>query len=175
MQNNTVKITMPDFQPIGIVHSSLRTRGAPPIQSSFSQVAGSIEIFPQYREGRRDIGGFTHLIVLYHFHQSDSQALFQKPLVDGNANHGIFATRHFKRPNPIGISYVALTGIEGGNLSVKGMDILDGTPVLDIKPYIPAFDVIPGAGSGWVTKEHVAQIRVASAGVPPGSAGGNTR
>lgn len=165
---------MPDFQPIGVVHSALRIRGAPPIQSTFSQVPGSIEIIPEYREGLRDIGGFSHLIVLYHFHQSDAPALSEKPLVDGNANHGIFATRHFNRPNPLGISYVALTGIEDGNLSVKGMDILDGTPVLDIKPYVPAFDAIHGAGSGWVTKEHVAQIRAASAGVPPSPAGGNT-
>lgn len=175
MLNNMGKITMTDFQPIGIVHSSLQIKGAPPIQSSFSQAAGTIEIFPRYLEGLRDIGQFTHLIVLYHFHQSDSQALSEKPLVDGNANHGIFATRHFNRPNPIGISYVALTGIEDGNLSVLGLDILNGTPVLDIKPYIPAFDVIPGAGSGWVTEEHVAQIRAAGAGSIPGPAGGNTR
>lgn len=151
------------LQPVGIAHSPLRIRGAPPIQSSFSQVEGEIEIFPAYREGLRDIGGFSHLIIVSLFHQAEKQALLEKPLLDGEANHGIFATRHFNRPNPIGISYVILKEVRGSSLIVKGIDLLDGTPVLDIKPYIPAFDSITGAISGWVTVEHVERLKEAGA------------
>lgn len=156
---------MPAFQPIGIAHSPLTTRGAPPFQSSFSQAEGSIEVFPEYREGLRDIEGFSHLIVLSHFNQAEKRTLAEKPLLDGEANHGIFATRHFNRPNPIGISYVTLVRIADGTLSVKGIDLLDGTPVLDIKPYIPAFDSIPDAASGWVTGTHVGRLKEAGSGI----------
>ncbi|AGB01677.1 tRNA (N6-threonylcarbamoyladenosine(37)-N6)-methyltransferase TrmO [Methanoregula formicica] len=159
------KETMMDFRPIGIAHSELTTRGAPPFQSSFSQATGTIEVFFEYREGLRDIEGFSHLIILSHFNQAEKRALAEKPLLDGEANHGIFATRHFNRPNPIGISYVALTGITDGVLSVKGIDLLDGTPVLDIKPYIPAFDSIPDAAPGWVTTTHVGRLREAGSGI----------
>jgi len=157
--------TMMDFRPIGIAHSQLTTRGAPPFQSSLSQAGGTIDVFPEYREGLRDIEGFSHLIILSHFNQAEKRALVEKPLLDGEANHGIFATRHFNRPNPIGISYVALTGITDGVLSVKGIDLLDGTPVLDIKPYIPAFDSIPDAAPGWVTTTHVGRLREAGTGI----------
>lgn len=155
---------MQGFQPIGIAHSPLTTRGAPPFQSSFSEVEGTIEIFPEYRDGLRDIGGFSHLIILSHFNQAERRALAEKPLLDGEANHGIFATRHFNRPNPIGISYVALKEIQGSTLVVRGIDLLDGTPVLDIKPYIPAFDRIETAGSGWVTENHIVRLRDAGTG-----------
>ena len=155
---------MPAFQPIGIAHSPLTTRGAPPFQSSFSQSEGTIEIFPEFREGLRDIEGFSHLIVLSHFNQAEKRALTEKPLLDGEANHGIFATRHFNRPNPIGISYVALKEVRERTLIVRGIDLLDGTPVLDIKPYIPAFDRIETAGSGWVTESHIGRLRDAGTG-----------
>jgi tRNA-Thr(GGU) m(6)t(6)A37 methyltransferase TsaA len=158
---------MTEFQPIGMAHTPLTTRGNPPFQSSFSQAEGTIEVFPEYREGLRDIEGFSHLIILSHFNKAEKRALAEKPLLDGEANHGIFATRHFNRPNPIGISYVALQGIADGTLSVKGIDLLDGTPILDIKPYIPAFDVIHGAGSGWVTEVHVERLRDAITDVQP--------
>lgn len=149
---------MTEFRPIGLVHSPLVTRGTPPVQSSLSQEEGTIEIFPEYQAGLRDIEGFSHLIILSHFNQAEKRALTEQPLLDGEAHHGIFATRHFNRPNPIGISYVALAGIRDGTLFVNGIDLLDGTPVLDIKPYIPAFDSIPAAVSGWVTKEHVERL-----------------
>jgi tRNA-Thr(GGU) m(6)t(6)A37 methyltransferase TsaA len=155
---------MMDFRHIGVVHSTLTTRGAPPFQSSFSEAKGTIEVFYEYREGLRDIEGFSHLIILSHFNQAEKRALAEKPLLDGEANHGIFATRHFNRPNPIGISYVALTGIADGVLSVEGIDLLDGTPVIDIKPYIPAFDRIEAAASGWVTESHIGRLRDAGAG-----------
>lgn len=154
---------VPEFLPIGIAHSPLTTRGAPPFQSSFSQAEGTIEIFPEFREGLRDIEGFSHLIVLSHFHQAEKRALAEKPLLDGEANHGIFATRHFNRPNPIGISYVRLKEVRDGTLVVRSIDLLDETPVLDIKPYIPAFDRIEGAASGWVTETHIGRLRDAGA------------
>jgi tRNA-Thr(GGU) m(6)t(6)A37 methyltransferase TsaA len=155
---------VPEFIPIGVAHSPLTTRGAPPFQSSFSQAEGTIEIFPEFREGLRDIGEFSHLIILSHFNRAEKRALAEKPLLDGEAHHGIFATRHFNRPNPIGISYVKLNEVRDSTLVVRGIDLLEGTPVLDIKPYIPAFDRIETAGSGWVTESHIGRLRDAGTG-----------
>lgn len=151
-----------EFIPIGIVHSPFTTPGAPPFQSTFSMVEGSVEIFPEYREGLESIDGFSHLILLCCFDRAERRALTELPLSDGKIQHGIFATRHFNRPNPLGISYVELIRVTGGILSVRGIDLLDGTPVLDIKPYVPAFDSIPHAASGWVTHRHIERIRETS-------------
>ncbi|RPI40424.1 MAG: tRNA (N6-threonylcarbamoyladenosine(37)-N6)-methyltransferase TrmO [Methanoregulaceae archaeon] len=153
---------MADFTPIGIAHSPFRKAGAPPFQSLFSQAEGRIEIFPEYQEGLMSIDGFSHLIILSHFNRAERQALMEKPLSDGETPHGIFSTRHFNRPNPIGISYVALNSIDKGVLHVTGLDLLEGTPVLDVKPYIPAFDSIPHAITGWVTDRHIENIRKTS-------------
>lgn len=152
---------MIEFRPIGIARSRLFSAGAPPFQSVFSGEQGEIEVFPEFREGLNNIEGFTHLIIISCFDRATQQALTEQALIDDVAPHGIFACRHFNRPNPIGISYVALTRVDGGILSVKGLDLLDGTPILDIKPYIPAFDSIPDARSGWVTADHIARIRAA--------------
>lgn len=157
-----------EYHPIGIAHSPFTTPGAPPFQSTFSQAEGSIEIFPDYREGLGSIEGFSHLIVISHFDRAERGALVEKPLTDGDAPHGIFACRHFNRPNPIGISYVGLTRVADGILYVRGIDLLDGTPVLDIKPYIPAFDSIPDAASGWVSARHIENIRALSLGARQG-------
>jgi tRNA (adenine37-N6)-methyltransferase len=151
-----------DFITIGIAHSPLTTPGAPPFQSTFSQLEGTIEIFSEYREGLENIEEFSHLIILSHFNRAQRRALTEQPLSDGEMHHGIFATRHFNRPNPIGISYVALDRVADGILYVSGLDLLDGTPVLDIKPYVPAFDSIPNAVSGWVSAEHIERIRATS-------------
>lgn len=147
------------FTPIGIARSPLTTPGAPPIQGVFSPAEGTIEIFPEYQGGLESIGGFSHLIIIYQFDRADKCALVEQPLTDGDVPHGIFATRHFNRPNPIGISYVELLRVEEGMLRVRGIDLLDETPILDIKPYIPAFDCIPHAVSGWVTSRHIDRIR----------------
>ena len=151
-----------EFKPIGIARSRLFTAGAPPFQSTFSQVEGNIEVFPEYREGLGSIGGFSHLILLSCFDRASRKALIEQPLSDGKAYHGIFATRHYNRPNPIGISYVSLTKVNGCTLFVRGMDLLDGTPILDIKPYVPAFDSIPDAACGWVSAQHIERIRETS-------------
>ena len=152
-----------EYTPIGVVHCPLFTPGEPPFQSRFSQFKGTIGIYPKYVEGLKDVEGFSHLIVLCHFNRAQKRSLQEQPLTDGNAQHGIFATRHFNRPNPIGIAYVALDKIDGGTLHVTGLDLLDGTPVLDIKPYIPAFDSIPDANPGWVSEEHVGRLKESSA------------
>jgi tRNA-Thr(GGU) m(6)t(6)A37 methyltransferase TsaA len=162
-----------EFVPIGVVHSGLCTPGAPPIQSRFSRCKGTVEVFPEYAAGLKNLEGFSHLILICHFNRSKKQALSEKPLMDGSMEHGIFATRHFNRPNPIGIGYVALERIEGNILHVRGLDLLDGTPILDIKPYIPAFDSIPDAKTGWVTEDHLSKLAEASAQVqetPDGAA-----
>ncbi|MFA7694926.1 MAG: tRNA (N6-threonylcarbamoyladenosine(37)-N6)-methyltransferase TrmO [Methanoregula sp.] len=151
-----------EYMPIGIVHSTLCTPGEPPFQSRFSTCAGTVEVYPEFTDGLKDLAGFSHLILLCHFDRASKKALTEQPLTDGTAQHGIFATRHFNRPNPIGIAYVALDKIEAGILHVRGLDLLDGTPVLDIKPYIPAFDSIPDAVPGWVTGEHVGRLKAAS-------------
>jgi len=153
---------MMDFKPIGIAHSPFREAGAPPFQSTFSQAEGIIEIFPEYQEGLGSIEGFSHLILLSHFDRADRSALTEVPLSDGEILHGIFACRHYNRPNPIGISYVALIEVDEGTLHVTGLDLLEGTPILDIKPYVPAFDSIPDAVSGWVSAQHIERIRETS-------------
>lgn len=150
---------MVDFTPIGIAHSPFRKAGAPPVHSTFTRAKGSIEVFAEYREGLGSIEGFSHLIIVYHFHRSDRRSLTEPPLVDGETPHGIFATRHINRPNPLGISYVELEKIVDGTLFVRGIDLLEGTPILDIKPYIPAFDCIPQASNGWVSPGHIEKIR----------------
>jgi len=153
---------MTDFTPIGIAHSPFHNAGAPPFQSLFSQTEGSIEIFPEYQAGLMSIEGFSHLIILSHFDRAEQRALIEKPLSDGETHHGIFSTRHFNRPNPIGISYVALNRVDKGVLHVTGLDLLEGTPVLDVKPYVPAFDSIPQAVTGWVSARHIENIRETS-------------
>ena len=153
---------MMNFKPIGIAHSPFREAGAPPFQSTFSQAEGIIEIFPEFQEGLGSIEGFSHLILLSHFDRADRSALTEVPLSDGEILHGIFACRHYNRPNPIGISYVALIGVDEGTLHVTGLDLLEGTPILDIKPYVPAFDSIPDAVSGWVSAQHIERIRETS-------------
>jgi tRNA-Thr(GGU) m(6)t(6)A37 methyltransferase TsaA len=151
-----------EFRPVGVAHSRLSTAGAPPFQSVFSQEEGEIEVFPEFREGLKSIEGFSHLIILSCFDRATHKALTEKPLTDGVVSHGIFACRHFNRPNPIGLSYMTLVNVNGCKLTLKGMDLLDGTPVLDIKPYVPAFDSIPEAASGWVSEEHIRRIRETS-------------
>jgi tRNA-Thr(GGU) m(6)t(6)A37 methyltransferase TsaA len=138
------------YRPVGVVHSPLKKAHGAPIQSiAASDVEGVVEVLPQYAEGLRDIEGFSHLILIYHFHLSDEHSLTVRPYLD-DGTHGVFATRAPARPNPIGISVVRLVGVDGIKLHVTGLDILDGTPVLDIKPYVPQFDSIGTEKIGWL-------------------------
>jgi tRNA-Thr(GGU) m(6)t(6)A37 methyltransferase TsaA len=138
------------YRPIGVIHSPFKEPSGAPIQSVAARnVEGVVELFPQYAEGLRDIEGFSHLILIYHFHLSDRPSLIVRPYLD-DETHGVFATRAPARPNPIGISVVRLAGVDGTRLHITGVDILDGTPVLDIKPYVPQFDAIETEKIGWL-------------------------
>jgi len=141
------------YHSIGIIHSPFTKKDHTPIQGIFSKAAGTVEVFPEYAEGLRDIGGFSHLFLLYHFHHTEECTLLRKPFLDGAKAHGIFATRHFCRPNHIGLSIVELKQVKGNVLEVSGVDVLDGTPLLDIKPYVRQFDCREDVRSGWVDEK----------------------
>lgn len=121
-----------------------------PIQPAGANgIKGTIELKKEFTDGLLDLEGFSHIILIYHFHESDGFALQVKPFLDDKI-HGIFATRAPKRPNPIGFSVVKLIKIEGHLLTIENADMLDKTPLLDIKPFIPAFDATRSATSGWM-------------------------
>ncbi len=138
------------YQSIGVIHSPFRDQEGMPIQPAGAQGnPGWIEINDDYTEGLRNLEGFSHIILLYHFHLSNGFDIELTPFLD-DTKRGVFATRAPRRPNPIGLSIVKLVGIEGKILKIENLDVVDGTPLLDIKPYIPAFDAIADAKSGWV-------------------------
>jgi len=137
------------YRPIGIIHSEHTIAEKTPIQSVYAKgCKGQAEVFPEFVAGLSDLDGFSHIYLIYHFHQARSVQLLVKPYLQ-NAEHGIFATRAPFRPNPIGLSVVELLGIEGNILHLEGVDILDGTPLLDIKPYTTKFDLHDVKHSGW--------------------------
>ncbi|HPH98539.1 MAG TPA: tRNA (N6-threonylcarbamoyladenosine(37)-N6)-methyltransferase TrmO [Anaerolineaceae bacterium] len=141
-----MQITM---QAIGVIHTPLNEKQQTPIQSSRSTIQGTIEIFPEYLEGLEGIESFSHIYLLYGFHLSDEKfSLKVQPFLDDQL-HGIFSTRFPCRPNPIGISVVNLISREKNILCFRGADMLNGTPLLDIKPYIPEFDVFSTDRIGW--------------------------
>lgn len=138
------------YKPIGIIHSLFKEPKGTPIQPSGEKgIEGSIEIFPEYEKGLKDIEGLSRIILLYHFHLSKTASLISKPFMD-NTPHGIFAIRSPSRPNPIGISIVRLIKVKNNILYVQNLDIVDGTPLLDIKPYIPKFDKPEVIRIGWL-------------------------
>lgn len=138
------------FKPIGVIHSQHRIAAETPIQPLFAQdCSGQVEVFPEYEAGLKDIDGFSHLILLYHFDQAEECSLVVKPFLDDQMR-GIFATRHPRRPNGIGLSIVSLVKREGRILQVQNIDILDNTPLLDIKPYVARFDALQDTSSGWM-------------------------
>jgi tRNA (adenine37-N6)-methyltransferase len=134
---------------IGVIHTPLIEKKDAPIQSSRSDIVGSVEVFPEFLEGLDGIEGFSHIYLLYTFHRSQPEvSLKVRPFLDDQL-HGIFATRYPSRPNPLGLSVVQLTGRRENWLYFKGADMLDGTPLLDIKPYIPEFDIFTVEKIGW--------------------------
>lgn len=141
------------YNPIGVIHSPFKDIKGMPIQPKGAKgIAGTIEIKPEYADGLKDIEGFSHIILIYHFHLSRGYSLKVKPFLDDNL-HGVFATRAPKRPNPIGISVVRLRKIAGNILHIEDVDIVDGTPLLDIKPYVPEFDVQETIQIGWLAEK----------------------
>ena len=109
---------------------------------------GTVEVYPEYETGLRDLEGFSHIYLVYHFHMSNTMKLLVRPFLQ-DTERGVFATRSPNRPNGIGISIVELIHREGGILHVQGIDIIDGTPLLDIKPYTAKFDRIVTTRNGW--------------------------
>ncbi len=137
------------YKPIGVIHSEHFMAEKTPIQSIYAQgCKGRVEILPEFAEGLCDLDGFSHVYLLYHFHQAGSASLMIKPFLQ-DVKRGVFATRSPRRPNPIGLSIVELVRREGNVLYLDGVDILDGTPLLDIKPYTAKFDRVETSRNGW--------------------------
>jgi tRNA-Thr(GGU) m(6)t(6)A37 methyltransferase TsaA len=140
------------YRPIGIIHTPFRELENMPIQpSGAAGICGTVDLYPEYADGLKDLDGFSHLILLYHFHESRGYRLTVTPFLD-SAPRGVFATRAPKRPNPIGLSIVRLVRIQGSTLDIENVDILDRTPLLDIKPYVPEFDHQQDCRIGWLEK-----------------------
>jgi len=149
-------MTKIEFKSIGTIHSPFKDLEGMPIQPVGARgVKGMINLNDEYRDGLKDLEGFSHIILIYHLHLSKGYSLRVKPFLDTN-NRGLFATRAPKRPNPIGLSIVRLEKIEGSKIYVSDLDIVDGTPLLDIKPYIPNFDKLDDDDIkiGWFENKH---------------------
>ncbi|HID74059.1 MAG TPA: tRNA (N6-threonylcarbamoyladenosine(37)-N6)-methyltransferase TrmO [Thermoplasmata archaeon] len=148
------------YEPIGVIRSPFREIRGTPIQPAAAEgIDGTVEVFPEYAGGLADLEGFSHVILIYDFHLVRGPAnaggpyprppLTVRPFMD-DRSHGVFATRAPRRPNPIGISVVRLLGIDGNVLRVRDIDIVNGTPLLDLKPYVPDFDVRDADRIGWL-------------------------
>ena len=143
-----------EYCPIGVVRSPFKQIEGMPIQpSGASSVQGRIEILPKYENGLKDLDGFSHIILLYHFHRVKDSALIVTPFMDSKP-HGVLSTRAPNRPNPIGLSIVKLVRIEQTTLYIENVDIIDGTPLLDIKPYVPTFDEFKNVRIGWLEDKY---------------------
>ena len=137
------------LNPIGIIHSPFKKKAKTPIQPYKSGAVGRVEVYKKYEPGLRDITGFSHILIIYRFHKSKGFRLLVRPFLDEEFR-GLFSTRFPRRPNQIGISVVTLLRRKGNILYVKGIDVLDGTPLIDIKPYVPKFSGPAKARIGWL-------------------------
>jgi tRNA-Thr(GGU) m(6)t(6)A37 methyltransferase TsaA len=139
-----------NIEPIGIIHTQFRVIENMPIQpTGAGDVTGTVELLPELADGLRDLDGFSHVILLYYFHEAKRTNLLVTPFLD-RRERGVFATRAPVRPNHIGMSVVELVAVEDNVLTVRGIDVLDGTPLLDVKPYVEKFDHRPDSRSGWM-------------------------
>jgi len=128
-----------ELKPIGVIHSPFKNTGKAPYQGYKSEEISQIELFEEFEEGLKDIEGFSHILVIYWFHKSQGYHLLVKTPWDDTL-HGLFTTRSPHRPCPLGLTVVELVAREKNILKVKGLDAIDGTPLLDIKPYVPSID-----------------------------------
>jgi tRNA-Thr(GGU) m(6)t(6)A37 methyltransferase TsaA len=143
------------IESIGIIHTPYKTKEECPIQGCVQpEGKGTVEVFPEYSEGLKDIETFSHVFLVYIFDRADEIELIRPTFLD-DSPHGIFACRHPCRPNSIGISIVKLLKKEENLLEVSGIDILDGTPLIDIKPYVPRFDHFADATDGWAAQKRI--------------------
>jgi len=140
------------YKPIGVIHSPFKEPKGTPIQSESAKgIEGTVVVFKEYIKGLKDIEGFSHIILVYHFHKTRNFSLTVKPYMEDKF-HGVFATRAPSHPNPIGISIVHLLKVEGNIIYIQDIDVVDGTPLLDIKPYVPEFDIRKVKKIGWLEK-----------------------
>jgi len=139
-----------NIKPIGVIHSPYNELENMPIQpKGAAETEGYVVVNESYGDGLKDLDGFSHIYLVYDFHKATRTELLVTPFMD-EKERGVFATRSPLRPNHIGISIVRLVKVEGNRLIVKGVDIVDGTPLIDIKPYIEKFDRIDNSASGWM-------------------------
>ena len=142
-----------NIKPIGIIHTPFNDIEGMPIQPLAAKgVKGYIELFSEYIEGLTDLAEFSHITLLYHLHKINGYNLMVKPFMD-NKEHGIFATKSPKRPNAIGLSTVKLLGIENNVIHIEMVDMLNGTPLIDIKPFFSKFDNRTNTKSGWLENQ----------------------
>lgn len=141
-------MTQIQLNPIGLIHSPFTSPAETPIQASRSQAQGRVIIFPEFSAGLQGIEGFSHLFLVYFFHRAERVDLLVEPFLDDRP-HGVFCTRHPFRPNHLGLSVVRLVARCQNELTIQGVDVLDGTPLLDLKPYVPDFDHREATRSGW--------------------------
>jgi len=140
------------IKPIGIIHSPYKHPSDVPIQGKFrEETQAKIEIYSPYEKGLLDLDGFSHAYLLFHLHQTEKEHLQSSPYLEDTV-HGIFAIRSPHRPNHIGLSIIKIDSIENNIITFKEVDMIDGTPVLDIKPYVSYFDARSGTRSGWLEK-----------------------
>ncbi|MCK4888183.1 MAG: tRNA (N6-threonylcarbamoyladenosine(37)-N6)-methyltransferase TrmO [Planctomycetes bacterium] len=143
-----------NIETIGLVHSPFKQVEGVPIQPTAAKdVKGTIEIKQQFAEGLSDLDGFSHIVVLFGFHLSTGCKLKVKPFLDDNLR-GVFSTRAPNRPSQIGLSIVTLEKVKGRTLHISGMDMIDGTPILDIKPYLPMLNPNGDIKIGWLENAH---------------------
>lgn len=141
------------YKPIGVIHSPFTELEGMPIQPRAAYgIEGTVVLNPDLTPGLKDLEGFSHIILLYHFHLSKQQSLEVKPFLD-DTPRGVFATRVPAHPNAIGLSVVRLTGISGSTLIIEDVDVVDGTPLLDIKPFVPDFDNRETQKTGWLANQ----------------------
>jgi tRNA-Thr(GGU) m(6)t(6)A37 methyltransferase TsaA len=142
------------FRQIGVIHSSFKEKQGTPIQGHLSPEArGTVEVFRRYAGGLKDIEGFSHIVLIYYFHKSKGYKLLARPFLE-DVQRGVFSMRAPRRPNAIGLTTVRLLKREENILHVAGVDMLDGSPLLDIKPYVPEFDSFDDIRRGWL-ESHV--------------------
>jgi tRNA-Thr(GGU) m(6)t(6)A37 methyltransferase TsaA len=155
---------LPQLRTIGTIHTPFRQAPGTPVQGGLAaHTEGEVIVEPQYQQGLADLDGFSHIMLIYAFHQLHDFKLKVKPYLD-QSERGIFATRSPSRPNPLGITVVRLLEVDGCRLRIQGVDMLDGTPLLDIKPSVPAFDYHESVRCGWF-EPHLERLK-REGGVP---------